>query len=122
MVDRKSLSTRLISAVIWAVLLGSAMSPAQDSAASQAIPNETQRKVTNRVMPSYPELARKTNVTGTVRAEALVTADGRVKSVVMKGGNPVLIQAAEHAIYKWKWAPAKHETQETIEVRFDPAD
>jgi outer membrane biosynthesis protein TonB len=82
---------------------------------------ETERKCTERVIPLYPELARKTNITGIVKGEALVTADGRVKSVVMKGGNPLLIQAAQHAIYQWKWAPAKHDTREMIEIRFDPA-
>ena len=82
---------------------------------------ETGRKCTERVIPLYPALARKANITGIVKAEALVAPDGRVESVVMKGGNPLLIQAAENAISKWKWAPAKHETRETVEIRFDPA-
>ena len=89
--------------------------------ASPATVVETERKCTERVIPSYPALARKANIAGVVKAEALVAPDGRVKSVVMKGGNPLLIQAAEDAISKWKWAPAKHETRETIEIRFDPA-
>jgi len=99
-------------------LLASAMSLAQDGSTTV----EHGRKVTNRVLPAYPELARKANMSGTVKAEALVGPDGRVRSLVMKGGNPVLIQAAEHAIYKWQWAPEKHETRETIEVKFDPGD
>jgi TonB family protein len=99
-------------------LLAPAMTLAQDGSTTV----ETARKITNRVLPSYPELARRANMTGTVKAEALVKPDGRVKSVVMKGGNPVLIQAAEYAIYKWQWAPAKHETRETIEVKFNPGD
>ena len=32
----------------------------------------------------------------------------------------VIVRAAQDAIYKWKWAPASHETREPIEVRFDP--
>jgi hypothetical protein len=55
-----------------------------------------------------------------VRAEALVAPNGTVKFVDVKGGHPVLVEAAQHAIYKWKWAPASHETRELIEVRFDP--
>jgi hypothetical protein len=43
-----------------------------------------------------------------------------VKSVEVKGGHPVLVRAAQDAIYKWKWAPASHETREAIEVKFDP--
>jgi len=30
------------------------------------------------------------------------------------------VRAAQDAIYKWKWAPASHETREPIEVKFDP--
>jgi len=43
-----------------------------------------------------------------------------VKSVELKGGNPVLGRAAQNAIYKWKWAPAPHQTREPIEVKFQP--
>jgi len=49
-----------------------------------------------------------------------VQPNGVVKSVEVKGGHPVLVRAAQDAIYKWKWAPATHETREPIEVRFDP--
>ena len=54
--------------------------------------------------------------------DALVASNGTVKSVEVRGGHPVLVQAAQHAIYKWKWAPASYETRELIEVRFDPQD
>ena len=83
-------------------------------------PNESERKVVYRVSPSYPPLARSTNLKGNVRLEALVTPDGKVKSVAVKGGNPVLIQAAEKALYQWKWAPAQRESREPIEMRFSP--
>jgi len=74
----------------------------------------------NRIVPHYPELARSLNLKGIVRLEVLVAPDGKVKSVEVRGGNPVLAQAAENAIFKWTWAPAKHETREPIEVKFDP--
>ena len=83
---------------------------------------ETTRKIVNRVLPHYPEMAHSMNLRGIVKAEALVAPNGTVKSVDVKGGHPVLVQAAQHAIYKWKWAPASHETRELIEVRFDPQD
>jgi TonB family protein len=81
---------------------------------------ETKRKVVNRVVPAYPELARTMNLKGVVRVEALVAANGTVKSLEARGGHPVLVQAAENAVRKWKWAPSVHETKEPIEVRFDP--
>ena len=74
----------------------------------------------NRIVPSYPQLARTMNLKGTVRIEAVVAPNGAVKSVAVKGGHPVLVQAAENAIQKWRWEPATHETHEPIVVSFDP--
>ena len=82
--------------------------------------SEGGRRILTRVMPQYPEMARTMNLRGNVKAEALVEPNGVVKSVEVKGGHPVLVRAAQDAIYKWKWAPAAHETHEPIEVRFDP--
>jgi len=76
--------------------------------------------VVNRIVPSYPQLARTMNLKGTVRIEAVVAPNGAVKSVAVKGGHPVLVQAAENVIQKWRWEPATHETHEPIEFNFDP--
>jgi len=81
---------------------------------------ETTRRVTNRVVPAYPELARSMNVKGSVRLEVLVAPNGTVKSVKVIGGHPVLVQAAERAMQKWKWERAGHESNEAIELRFNP--
>jgi len=81
---------------------------------------ESNRKIVNKVAPQYPDIARSINLRGSVKAEAVVEPNGAVKSVEVKGGNPVLVRAAQSAIYKWKWAPASHETREPIEVKFDP--
>jgi TonB family protein len=81
---------------------------------------ETRRKVVNKVVPLYPAMARTMNLQGSVRVEAVVASNGIVKSVAVKGGHPVLVQAAEAAVRKWKWEPAAHETREPIEIRFNP--
>jgi TonB family protein len=81
---------------------------------------ESSRKIVARVMPVYPEMARQFNVKGSVKLSAVVTSDGTVKSLSVKGGHPILVDAAENAIRKWKYAPASHETTETIEVNFNP--
>ena len=47
--------------------------------------------------------------------DALVAPNGMVRSIQVRGGHAVLVEAAENAIRKWKWA-----TQESIEVKFDP--
>jgi len=77
-----------------------------------------QRQVKHRVSPGYPELAKRMNLTGKVRFEVLVAADGRVKFVRTIGGHPVLVHAAESALREWKFAPAPGETTEAIEMEF----
>lgn len=83
-------------------------------------PSEGARKIVSRVMPRYPEMARTMNIRGNVKAEALVRPNGVVKFVDVKGGHPLLVRAAQEAIYRWKWEPSSHETREPIEVKFDP--
>jgi TonB family protein len=87
--------------------------PAQES-------SENARKIVSRVAPQYPSLARSMNIKGTVRAVALVAPNGTVKSVEVKGGHPVLVEATQNALRQWKFEPASHETYEIIEMRFAP--
>jgi TonB family protein len=78
------------------------------------------RKVVTKVVPQYPSLARSMNLQGVVRADVLVAPDGKVKYVEVKGGHPVLADAAQSAVRQWKWAPAPRETHESVELRFNP--
>jgi TonB family protein len=81
--------------------------------------SENSRKIANKVPPMYPAVARLMHLQGQVKVEAIVEPNGTVKSVEVKGGHPVLAQAATDAIRKWKWVPAAHETHEPIIVKFD---
>jgi len=83
-------------------------------------PNESDRKIVKKIMPRYPEVARRMNLSGTVKVVAIVTPDGKVKAVEPVGGSPVLIQAAKDAITGWKFAPASAESKESIELHFNP--
>jgi TonB family protein len=78
------------------------------------------RKVLTRVIPQYPNLARTMNIRGVVRVDVLVAPNGTVKSLELKGGHPVLAQAAQDALRQWKWEPAPHESHEIVELRFNP--
>jgi TonB family protein len=102
------------------ILSGSFVLAPLPSAAQEQDQPESTRKVVNRVVPVYPDLARTMGLKGIVKVEAVVTANGVVKSVEAKGGHPVLVQAAQNAVRKWKWVPAAHETREPIEIRFNP--
>lgn len=82
--------------------------------------SESKRKVTNRVLPDYPDMARRMSLRGIVKVDAVVGSNGVVKTVEIRGGHPVLAQAAVAAVRKWKWEPSSHETREPVEVKFEP--
>jgi TonB family protein len=89
------------------------------TAQSQQTSTESGRKILRKMTPTYPEIARKMNLGGTVKVVAVVAADGDVKSVEPKGGSPILLRAAEDAVAKWKFASGG-ESREMIEVHFAP--
>jgi TonB family protein len=77
------------------------------------------RRIVRQTAPTYPELAKKMSLGGTVKVVAVVAADGTVKSVEPVGGSPVLIRAAQDAVAKWKFAPGA-ESKEVLELHFTP--
>ncbi|HET9838629.1 MAG TPA: energy transducer TonB [Candidatus Angelobacter sp.] len=79
----------------------------------------TTRKLKNRVEPQYPDLARRNNITGSVRLELLIATDGKVKDIKVLGGNPVLVQAAVTAVTKWKYEPSSEESTIIAKVDFN---
>ena len=78
------------------------------------------RKIVSKVMPMYPRDARTYNIHGTVRLEAVVTTTGKVRSVEVRGGHPILVQAAVAAVNQWKWEPSSSETRQSVDVDFKP--
>jgi protein TonB len=89
------------------------------SATAQQSP-DVSRKVVTRVIPPYPTLARSLSIQGNVKIDVLVAANGKVKSVGVLGGHPLLVESAEDALRQWKWEPAPHESHEIIEIKFKP--
>ena len=77
------------------------------------------RKVATRVTAVYPDLAKKMHIHGAVRVEAIVRPNGTVKSTRVLGGNPVLVDAAQDAVGKWKFEPAQTETTEVVQLVFE---
>jgi len=78
------------------------------------------RKLILRTAAEYPPLARSMALQGVVKVDALVAPDGTVKSIEVKGGHPVLAQAAANTVRHWKWEQAPRESHELVEVRFSP--
>lgn len=57
------------------------------------------------------------NMTGTVKVEITVAADGSVNEVKTLGGNPVLAAAVEDAVKQWKYTSGPAETKK-LEFKF----
>lgn len=100
---------------VFAVVLWTELAYAQNTPPSTS----SERKVTTRVEPTYPELAKKIHLHGVVRVEAIVRPNGTVKTARALGGNPVLVDAAVEAVAKWKFEPALIETTQIVQVTFD---
>ncbi len=87
---------------------------------SQAQEAAGRRKLLDHVAPAYPALARSMGIEGVVRVDAVVAPDGSVKAIDVKGGHPVLAQAAANAVRQWHWEPSLHESHELVQVKFTP--
>lgn len=105
----------LVLSALLIICLGFGLASAQDSA-------NPDRKIVKQTMPRYPEVARRMKLTGTVKVIAVVSPDGKVKSVETVGGSPVLIQAAKDAILEWKFVPASAESRQVVELHFNPTE
>lgn len=77
-----------------------------------------ERKTQVRVMPEYPEIARRMGISGTVRIEATVAPNGTVEKVMAQSGHGLLTGAAKAAVMQWRFVPSDNETKETVQVDF----
>jgi len=107
----------LISVGLALALSGVVVMPRKASAQDNAA-DSTKRKVRVRVTPEYPALAKQMNMTGKVKIEATVAADGHVVSTRVVGGSPLLVNSAVEALKKWHFEPAAKETTEIVEFAF----
>ena len=102
-----------------AMLLSTSAALAPSVLAQEAAPDAVKRKVKTRVVPDFPVLARQLNVTGKVKIEVTISADGRVTSTKVVGGSPVLVGSALDAVKRWRFEAAPKETTEIIEFSFN---
>ena len=78
--------------------------PIPGSAASTNSGAETAgTRLIRRVNPDYPEEARRNKIQGPVVLEVQVLGNGNVGAIEIAAGNPVLAEAAVHAVKQWKY-------------------
>jgi TonB family protein len=92
----------------------------QDQGQGQDAPAEAaKRKVKSKVLPITPPLAREMKITGHVKIEATISAEGKVTATKTVGGSPILVDAAIEALKKWRFEPGPKDTTEIIEFDFN---
>lgn len=62
-------------------------------------------KLIRKVIPAYPELARRARVSGTVRLVGVISKDGAIEQLQVVSGNPLLVGAAVAAVRRWVYRP-----------------
>ena len=114
------MSRRFPAAVLAVVTILGVLLPHLSKAQNSQANDEIVRRAKSKVQPFYPELARKMNITGTVKVEVTVLPNGNVKEARVVGGHPVLATAALDAAKKWRFEPAAAESSGVIEFKFEP--
>lgn len=104
----------LLAVVAIVALTGMPGVRAQDS------DREISRRAKSKVRPQYPDLARKMNITGTVKVQVVVSPNGMVKDAKVVGGHPLLGSAALEAVKKWRFEPATVESTGVVDFKFEP--
>ena len=113
------MSQRFVAAFLVVLTLALTLGPSHVGAQTSQS-DEIVRRAKSKVQPMYPELARKMNITGTVKIEVVVAPNGTVKEAHVVGGHPVLANAALDAAKKWRFDPAPAESTGVIDFRFEP--
>ena len=62
-------------------------------------------RIVRKVVPIYPPLARTARISGIVRLQAIIAADGSIAELNVISGHPMLIAAAVDAVKQWRYHP-----------------
>ncbi len=80
-------------------------------------------QILNRVQPVYPPLAKQARIDGVVQLHGVISREGRIVSLRVISGHPLLTKAALDAVSQWTYKPTylngqPIEVEAPIEVRF----
>lgn len=67
--------------------------------------NAQESKLVERVSPVYPQVARESRIQGTVRFSVVIDGAGRIKTVELVSGHPLLVPPALEAVKQWVYKP-----------------
>jgi TonB family protein len=108
---REHKKRRILAGALLAMALGLGVGNLQAQEGRKALSNPA---------PTYPEVAKKLRLVGTVKVQIVIAGDGRIKEKTFIGGHPVLVNAVEETLKNWKYAPGSGETTTQLEFNFHP--
>ena len=62
-------------------------------------------KLLVKVVPQYPDIAKRTRTQGTVHLIGVIATDGTIQSLKVLSGHPFLVNAAVEAVRQWRYQP-----------------
>jgi TonB family protein len=90
--------------VVSGLLVVSVLGWAQDKP-ERIEPDVAARNLTKKVEPTIPPLAKAASIGGTVAADITIDTSGKVTSVALISGHPMLAPAFIETVKKWEYAP-----------------
>ena len=94
-------------AALFVLLASLALSPSSvaEDKPTRVEPDVATQNLINRIDPAVPPLAKAAGIGGTVVADIVIDASGRVSSVVLISGHPMLAPAFIETVKKWTYKP-----------------
>ena len=105
-----------------ALVVGGSAVLSSSASAQDAAADAGKRKVLSRVDPAYPPMAKQIHLSGRVKIEVTIAADGHVIETHVIGGSPLLVNASQDALKKWRFEPGPKETTEVYEFAFGESE
>lgn len=104
---------KVVIAVLFlaAICLAVFTSPAQEAPVRKALFNPP---------ASYPEVARRLRLSGTVKVQVVISPEGKITDVKLIGGHPLFVNSVQEILKSWKYAPATTDTKTILEFNFQP--
>lgn len=84
--------------------------------------SRSSRTLLTRIEPEYPLILRGAGIGGTVRMEITVSPQGKVETVTVLGGNPILGESAMKAVRLWIYAASRSRTTLQVSLSFNAAN
>jgi protein TonB len=102
----------VIGGLIGSIPIAAPPPPPPVKAAAPAAPqrirvggNVQEARLSKKVVPTYPPLARSARISGVVRFNAIIGTDGRIQNLQLVTGHPLLVPSAQAAVSQWVYQP-----------------